>query len=154
MSVLSHEHLVIHFQLNFVLCIIQNWRWQKNCRNMSLKNVVYVLKLAYFHQEQPRKVWISLTHIGIRKMHVYSNIWEMINKNKLYSALLCAHSKALFTSNFWAQSFLKRNVLSCLIDNCYGFYRTRATFAKTRSPSVKQLTVGANRRDCVEKRRA
>ena len=141
MSVLSHEHLVIHFQLNFVLCIIQNWRWQKNCRNMSLKNVVYVLKLAYFHQEQPSKVWISLTHIGIRKMHVQHLYYVHIQKRFL---LQISELKAI----------LKRNVLSCLIDNCYGFYRTRATCAKTRSPSVKQLTVGANRRDCVEKRRA
>ena len=43
--VLSNEHFVMHLKLNFVLNINQNWRWQKNCRNMFLKSIVYFLKL-------------------------------------------------------------------------------------------------------------
>ena len=39
--VLSNQHFVTLFKFNFVLCITQNWRWQKNCRNMLLKSVVH-----------------------------------------------------------------------------------------------------------------
>ena len=44
--VLSNQHFVTHFKFNFVLYIIQNLRWQKNCRNMFLKSVVHFLKLS------------------------------------------------------------------------------------------------------------
>ena len=32
------KQIVTHLKFNFVLCIIQNWRWQKNCGNMFLKS--------------------------------------------------------------------------------------------------------------------
>ena len=48
LSVLSNEHFVTHFKLNFVLCINQNWRCQKNFGNMFLKEVVYFLKFVTY----------------------------------------------------------------------------------------------------------
>ena len=62
------------------------------------------------------------------------------------------------------KAFLKRNVLSCflkmarlllvLIVNGSEFHKTGAAWAKTRSPSVAQLTFGTNRSDFPDERRA
>ena len=74
-----NEHFVIHFKFNFVLCINQNWRWQKNCRNINrlfthvacselesvfffknvvsfLKFVTYLLLSRLFDNRSPRKL--------------------------------------------------------------------------------------------------
>ena len=42
------QHSDIESGINYIyrkikLCFIQNWRWQKNCRNMFLKSVVHFL---------------------------------------------------------------------------------------------------------------
>ena len=44
MFVLSNQHFVIRFKFNLVLCIIKNWRWQKNYRNMFLKSWMSFIK--------------------------------------------------------------------------------------------------------------
>ena len=60
--VLSNQHFVTHFKFNFALCVIQNWRWQNNCRNMFLKSFVRFLKFVTYlllsrHLSLPLKRW-------------------------------------------------------------------------------------------------
>ena len=68
--VLSNQHFVTHFKFNFLLCIIQNWRWHKNCRNMFLKKVHQVLL-----------VWESMQRLGTQPHCPYYSLFTKSTKN-------------------------------------------------------------------------
>ena len=62
--VLSSQHFVVHFKFNFVLCIIQIWRWQKNFQNMffKFKSVIHFLRI--FHLLLLEEDYCSINYMG------------------------------------------------------------------------------------------
>ena len=78
--VLANQHWFIHLEFNFVLCIKQNWRWQKNCRNMFFKSVVYFPKfVTYLLLSRPIHTTIKLTMEG--SFNWKNVLYEKVNKN-------------------------------------------------------------------------
>ena len=71
---MCNEHFVIHVKFNFVLCISQNWRWQKNCWNMYLKNVIYFLKFFFlFWESFPLITITGISSVELRQKMIKTN---------------------------------------------------------------------------------
>ena len=71
---MCNEHFVIHVKFNFVLCISQNWRWQKNCWNMYLKNVIYFLKFFFlFWESFPLITITGISSVELRQKMIKIN---------------------------------------------------------------------------------
>ena len=86
---LSNQHFVTHFKFNFVLCIIQHWRWQKNCRDMFLRSVIHFLEFVTY-LFLPRQLQIPSKTFGIKmlmKIYLCFHCLENVSSQLWYRAL-------------------------------------------------------------------